>query len=300
MPDQRLGHRVGRAPQLGRDVPDRRPVADIPSGQPAPVRQAGTHLHGSTHLGRLHHVRIPCDIRHQWSTRRHHLAVLPPHRGPPPSGRGDEHRRQCRGRPRCDRPGGAGARGRRDHAEETPVERMAASVPRHTLTMRRRQSAPKTGGDLDQLFDTWSQDRYQRPLLGALRGEVLLVGGDTGVADHQSAHRGSVPVGIRSSGISPGGSYGNHRAAPTQHRCQFPRSCARCPKSLCTSDRQPHRERVLPLDQACTAFTPAARAAQACRGIAEGAGRIETGPQTVVQRVPTAAPGGTLHGVRPR
>ena len=45
------------------------------------------------------------------------------------------------------------------------MERMAASAPRHTLTMRRRQSAPKTGGDLDQLFDTWSQDRYQRPTL---------------------------------------------------------------------------------------------------------------------------------------
>ena len=30
------------------------------------------------------------------------------------------------------------------------MERMAASVPRHTLTMRRRQSAPKTGGDLGQ------------------------------------------------------------------------------------------------------------------------------------------------------
>jgi hypothetical protein len=29
---------------------------------------------------------------------------------------------------------------------------MAASAPRHTLTMRRRQSAPKTGGDLDQLL----------------------------------------------------------------------------------------------------------------------------------------------------
>src|SRR5205085_9374285 len=49
----------------------------------------------------------------------------------------------------------------------------------------------------------------------ALRGEILFVGGDPGVADQQSAHPGSVPVDIPSSGISPGGSYGNRRAAPT-------------------------------------------------------------------------------------
>lgn len=47
----------------------------------------------------------------------------------------------------------------------------------------------------------------------ALSGEVLFVGGDPGVADQQSAHRRSVPVDTRSSGISPGGSYGNWRAA---------------------------------------------------------------------------------------
>jgi hypothetical protein len=46
-----------------------------------------------------------------------------------------------------------------------------------------------------------------------LRGEVLFVGGDPGVADQQSTHRVCVPITTPSSGISSGGSYGNRRAA---------------------------------------------------------------------------------------
>jgi hypothetical protein len=43
----------------------------------------------------------------------------------------------------------------------------------------------------------------------ALGGEVLGVGGDPGVADHQYVHLFSVPHDLPSSGLLSGGSYGN-------------------------------------------------------------------------------------------
>ena len=94
------------------------------------------------------------------------------------------------------------------------MERMAASAPRHTLTMRRRQSAPKTGGDLDQLSIPGHKIVTNAPGRAAgtpLVGESLTVG-QLVLGQHE--HRGqgrllnprrhSVTAPASAAAISPG------------------------------------------------------------------------------------------------